>query len=148
MFIYWRIWEQGYLVLRFSDLYKTLLVFLMMHLRCIFHGNNNLIRMPLRKVFVDKEGDDDKKSINDALSWFLQKFTLIHFPGVRELQLLSNTINRSLVWPNFWCSVAYSTKPTTRPKTNKQTIKKVFKSCGQLSKSCQKLSVILENKVA
>merc|ERR1739838_1079168 len=60
----------------------------MMHLRCIFHGNNNLIRMPLRKVFVDKEGDDDKKSINDALSWFLQKFTLIHFPGVRELQLL------------------------------------------------------------
>merc|ERR1719157_378265 len=59
----------------------------MMHLRCIFHGNNNLIRMPLRKVFVDKEGDDDKKSINDALSWFLQKFTLIHFPWV-ELQLL------------------------------------------------------------
>ena len=50
--------------------------------------------MPLRKVFVDKEGDDDKKSINDALSWFLQKFTLIHFPGVRELQLLSNTINK------------------------------------------------------
>jgi len=38
--------------------------------------------MPLRKVFVDKEGDDDKKSINDALSWFLQKFTLIHFPGL------------------------------------------------------------------
>jgi len=60
----------------------------MMHLRCIFHGNNNLIRMPLRKVFVDKEGDDDKKSINDALSWFLQKFTLIHFPGHSELQLL------------------------------------------------------------
>merc|ERR1719382_2228642 len=59
-----------------------------MHLRCIFHGNNNLIRMPLRKVFVDKEGDDDKKSINDALSWFLQKFTLIHFPGHSELQLL------------------------------------------------------------
>ena len=51
--------------------------------------------MPLRKVFVDKEGDDDKKSINDALSWFLQKFTLIHFPGHSELQLLSNTTNRS-----------------------------------------------------
>jgi hypothetical protein len=44
--------------------------------------------MPLRKVFVDKEGDDDKKSINDALSWFLQKFTLIHFSGHGELPRL------------------------------------------------------------
>ena len=90
------------MVLRLSDLYKTLLVFLMMHLRCIFHGNNNLIRMPLRKVFVDKEGDDDKKSINDALSWFLQKFTLIHFPGHSELQLLSNTINTGSVMANWF----------------------------------------------
>ena len=57
--------------------------------------------MPLRKVFVDKEGDDDKKSINDALSWFLQKFTLIHFPGHSDLQLLSNTINTGSVMANF-----------------------------------------------
>ena len=71
--------------------------------------------MPLRKVFVDKEGDDDKKSINDALSWFLQKFTLIHFPGVRELQLLSNTINKGqliseanflvLIWTKKWTNL-------------------------------------------
>ena len=44
-------------------------------------------------------------------------------------------------------TVAHSTRPSFRPKTNNQPLKKVFKSCGQLSKSGQKLDVILENKV-
>ena len=33
------------------------------------------------------------------------------------------------------------------PEANNQPLKKFFKSCGQLSKSRQKLDVILENKV-
>ena len=37
-------------------------------------------------------------------------------------------------------TVAHSTKPSFMPKTNNQPLKK-------LSKSCQKLNVILENKV-
>ena len=41
-------------------------------------------------------------------------------------------------------TVAHSTKPASRPKTNNQSIKKFFKSCGQLSKICQKLGVILK----
>ena len=41
-------------------------------------------------------------------------------------------------------NVAHSTRHSFRPKTNKQP---VFESCVHLSKSCQKLSVILENKV-
>ena len=36
-------------------------------------------------------------------------------------------------------TVAHSTRPSFRPKNNKQPLKKVLKSCGQLSKSCQKL---------
>ena len=38
--------------------------------------------MPLRKVIVGNEGDDDdinKKSINDALSWLVQKFNIDPF---------------------------------------------------------------------
>ena len=44
-------------------------------------------------------------------------------------------------------TVAHSTRHSFRPKTNNQPLKKVFKSCGQLSQSRQKLDVILENKV-
>ena len=44
-------------------------------------------------------------------------------------------------------TVAYSTKLSLRPKTNNQPIEKFLKSCSQLSKSCQKLDVILETKV-
>ena len=44
-------------------------------------------------------------------------------------------------------TVAHFTKPSFRPKTNNQPLKKLFKSCGQLSKSNQELDVILENKV-
>ena len=35
-------------------------------------------------------------------------------------------------------TVAHSTRPFSRPKINNQPLKKFFKSCGQLSKSCQK----------
>ena len=41
-------------------------------------------------------------------------------------------------------TVAHSTRPSYRPETNNQPTKK---SCGHLSKSRQKLDVILENKV-
>ena len=44
-------------------------------------------------------------------------------------------------------TVAHSTKSSFRPKTNNQPLKKVFKSCPQLSKSCQKLDVNLGYKV-
>ena len=49
-------------------------------------------------------------------------------------------------------NVAHSTKPSSRLKTNNQSIKNFLSHAvswctGQLSKSCQKLDVILENKV-
>ena len=38
-------------------------------------------------------------------------------------------------------TVAHFTRHSFRPKTNNHPIKKVFRSCGQLSKSPQKLDV-------
>ena len=44
-------------------------------------------------------------------------------------------------------SVAHSTRPSFRPKTNNQSIKKFLSLAVSLSKSRQKLDVILENEV-
>ena len=62
--------------------------------------------MPLRKVIVGNEGDDDninKKSINDALSWFgwCRNSTLIHFPQGVDLQLLWNINNNIMAVLEF-----------------------------------------------
>ena len=45
---------------------------------------------------------------------------------------------------NPYCHTFY--QAFFRPKTNNKPLKKVFKSCGQLSKNCQKSNVIVENK--
>ena len=91
-----------------------------------------------------------------------KEFTQSSFLGELDTQIRQFEINWALVCTARVCklihnivdtnssmtqllmhSVAHSTKPSSRPKTNNQ----VFKSCVQLSKSCKKLDVILENKV-
>ena len=48
---------------------------------------------------------------------------------------------------HFQCTMSHTTKHCFWPKINNQPFKKVFESYAQLSKSRQKLDVILEHKV-
>ena len=93
---------------------------------------SSLIPKRLEAVTSDQCRADPSSKMPAIAFWhttFQFSFSPYGLPVISMTQLLTH-------------SVAHSTRPSSRPKTNNRSIKKFLKSCGQLSKSCQKLVVI------